>query len=133
MNLFDQHHEDVQRADENADPDWKTEFYLCILSIACTQRRFTSQDVRNFYERDPRSVTHEPRAIGPMMLRAQAEGMIEATDEYRSTGSHGRPQRVWMSGPEVPRCQVGGSSWHCELPISHAGVHQGVGIPLESL
>lgn len=45
-------------------------------------------------------VTHENRAIGPMMARAKRLGWIHPTEEYRLSvipSHHATPRRVWKS------------------------------------
>ena len=41
--------------------------------------------------------TERQRDIGPHILNAKRRGLIRKTNEWRNTGSHGRPQPVWIA------------------------------------
>ena len=65
-----------------------------VLEVAATLGEFTSDDVRMATG----ECFVEPRAWGPVMVKAAKTGQIEATDQYRKGGrasSHNRPMRVW--------------------------------------
>lgn len=58
--------------------------YRAVLAVADRLADFTSDDIWPLLERSGES-THEPAALGPVMLRAAKDGMIEQTGEMRQT------------------------------------------------
>lgn len=91
--------EAIDRVEENADQEW---FKLAVWktrAIAKSCSTFTSDDVWSWMDIFDYS-THDNRAMGAVMRRAQAEGWIEPTDRVvKSTRPvcHSRPIRVWRS------------------------------------
>lgn len=90
--------DDIRRADEGADDDWRDAALTAIKVVAKTMVEFTTDDVMAV---DPElERAREPRALGPTMLRAAREGWIEPTDRYapsKRKQSNLRPKRVWRS------------------------------------
>ena len=86
----------IQQVDEHAELEWKAAAEEAVRAAARELHRFVADDV---WKRIPDDVRpHEPRALGPVMLRAQREGVIEPTGDFRLTervSSHRRPLRVW--------------------------------------
>ena len=90
--------EAIARVNRNAAPDWADEFYEAVRTVARSRKEFTTRDVRTLYDLAPDAPqTHEPRAIGAVMRRAQREGLIVKTERFEDTGTHCAPQRVWRS------------------------------------
>ena len=57
---------------------------------------FTTDAVWDGLEVEPT----EPRALGPILMRAARKGLCEPTDQYRNSRRvqcHARPMRVWRS------------------------------------
>tara|TARA_Y100000310_G_C20404223_1_gene678854 strand:- start:170 stop:493 length:324 start_codon:yes stop_codon:yes gene_type:complete len=84
--------------DANADAEWKEAALNTVYEVAAIKRRFTADDV---WEQIPAHFyTHEPRALGPVMMRAMRNGWIVATDTYvrcQRVSRHTAPIRVWES------------------------------------
>lgn len=92
--------EAIERVDGNADPDWKDAAYDAALRVATRSDRLTSDDVWDELVKGPDVATHEPRAMGPVMLRLRKDGVIHPTDIFVKSSSprgHGHPARVWES------------------------------------
>lgn len=93
--------EAIERVERHADDDWKRLAYRAVRWLASTRAEFTAEDagdaLRRYY---PDAQTHEPRAMGPIMKRAQRDGIIEATDHFRRSDrpeSHCCPKQIWAS------------------------------------
>jgi hypothetical protein len=87
------------QVDEHADASWKQAALDCVRQLAQTRNTFTTDDVWDALRATP-EMTHEPRALGAIMRRAQAAGLIAPTDEWRPSKRpvcHASPKRVWMS------------------------------------
>jgi hypothetical protein len=89
----------LARVESHADDEWKKIALTVIRDIAIDQLELTTDDVwLALAERD--CATHEPRALGAVMRRAAAVGIIERTDvtrrSVRSTRHRG-DVRVWKS------------------------------------
>ncbi len=96
--LFAARDEALERVDEHADEDWKAHASDVIAMTAADLDEFTAEDV--WARLDPALSTHEPRALGALMKRAAAAGVIVATDQWRvssRTACHNRPMRVWRA------------------------------------
>ena len=89
----------IADVDAHADPDWKAAARGAIATIAARRRLFTTDDVHEVLD-NLGVTTHEPSALGAVMRRAQADGLIEPTADHRPSTRvecHGRPLRVWAS------------------------------------
>jgi hypothetical protein len=85
----------IDRVEENADALWLAVAYNAVLDCARLHPwGFTTDDVWARIGGPPR----EPRAMGAVMRRAKADGVIVPLDEWRLTArasAHRRPCRVW--------------------------------------
>lgn len=90
--------EGMDRVDANADSEWKDVALVTVYACASIHRTFTADDVWLWI---PEHVyTHEPRALGPVMVRAVKEGWIRASDSFQPSkreSRHACPLRVWVS------------------------------------
>lgn len=90
--------EAMQRVFDHADQQWKLEAYATIVRIAKRQTELTTDDV---WEAIPSGVeTHERRALGPIMVLAAKNGIIEKTGQWVETkreAAHQRPVALWRS------------------------------------
>ena len=90
----------LQRVDEHADPDWRDVAYDCVVAVAKRCAMFTTDEVLDELARHPTVSTHEGRAHGPVMMRAQRDRLIIATDQFvksEAVSRHCAPKRVWAS------------------------------------
>lgn len=89
----------IERVKANADDNWEDRAMAALWDVCRKEREFLVDDVRD--ELDRRGiVTHDMRAIGPLMLKASKKGMVEHTGEYRPSRQaqcHGNPRGVWRS------------------------------------
>lgn len=67
----------IARVDENADEVWKADAFEAVRRVASVKATFTPDDIWKSGLRKPR----EPRALGPVMLRAIRAGLCERTDK----------------------------------------------------
>lgn len=93
--------EAVNRVNMNAPKEWKTFARFCIELVARRKDEFTSDDVDTEMRLFPDPpVTHEKRALGPVMIKAARDGIITQTDRVISSNRsklHNSPRRVWRS------------------------------------
>ncbi len=90
----------IQRVDEHADPDWRDVAYRCVLAVARRLEHFTTDEVIDELSKHPAITTHEPRALGPVMMRAARSNVIAATDRFVKSNAisrHRAPKQVWRS------------------------------------
>ena len=66
--------EAIRRVDEHAEPEWKDRADEALRQLALELRILTPDDLWDVIERP-----HEPRASGPVFLRARRAGWIEPT------------------------------------------------------
>lgn len=88
--------EAIKQVEENADALWVLQAESVVEFLAERRRYFTTDDVWDLLIESPR----EPRAMGAVMRRAQADGLITPTDKWQMTrraSSHSRPIRIWKS------------------------------------
>lgn len=91
--------EALQRVEEHADPDWKTFALETIRLVAETRYEFTTDEIQELLDIAPVQ-THEPRALGAVMIQAARLGLIAQTDRFitsKSVRRHRAPKRVWRS------------------------------------
>lgn len=89
----------LQRVDDHADPDWRDVAYQCVVAVAKRCAMFTTDEVLDELSHYNVS-THEGRALGPVMMRAQRNSVIVATDQFvnsEAVSRHKAPKRVWAS------------------------------------
>lgn len=93
--------EAIERVDDNADKEFKESADSCLRIWALMNPYLTANDVRDEMRKlYPEACTHDDRAMGPVMKRARARGLIEPTDRVENSGrrrNHHRPLRVWRS------------------------------------
>lgn len=90
----------IDRVEEHADAEWLGLAVRAIRYVAKTHAYFTTDDVWDVLETYNIKGPKEPRAMAAAMRQAQAEGVIRATADYRSSErivSHARPKRLWAS------------------------------------
>ncbi len=90
----------LQRVDDHADPDWRNVAYDCVVAVAKRIAVFTTDEVLAELAKYPEVSTHEGRALGPVMMRAQRNAVIVATDQFvnsEAVSRHKAPKRVWAS------------------------------------
>jgi hypothetical protein len=85
----------------NANAEWERYALACIAVVASTHSDFTADEVAEQMARKTDAPkTHEPRAMGAVMLKAAAEGLIDSTEEFKAStrsSTHNSPRRVWRS------------------------------------
>lgn len=89
----------LDQVEANADSSWLYGAEAAIRYLAANGARFTGADVLKLLE-EWNLKTHENRALGAIIRKMAKRGVIEATSDWRPTGSHGRLQKVWRKyGP----------------------------------
>ena len=91
--------EAIERVAGHANPDWLTEAMDTVISMAIRLDTFTTDDVWDHLA-STGVTTHEPRAMGAVMVSAQRLGWVTATSHWRVSrrrSCHSRPLRVWKS------------------------------------
>jgi len=90
----------IKKVEVNANQEW-FDLALGFLKTECMITFYpTTDDVWWWLELIGKHKTHDNRAMGAVMRKAQAEGWIEPTDRViKSTRPvcHSRPIRVWKS------------------------------------
>lgn len=88
--------EAMAKVHSNADPIWLAAAWDAVCKCARLNKTFTVDEVWDYI---PDTIsTHDSRAMGPVIKRAQTEGVIEKTDAFLpSIRRHATPQRVWKS------------------------------------
>lgn len=91
--------EAMARSEAHAAASWKQAAAEAVVGCARNLPAFTTDDVHRLLD-ETGAVTHDTRALGPVMRNAARAGLIETTDQYvRSSrvDCHARPIRVWRS------------------------------------
>jgi predicted neuraminidase len=81
--------------EENADERWKEQAIYVVEQLARHRPRLIADDVLRLV-----GYPREPRALGPVMMRAKKEGWIEPLDQWIQNPepqAHARPVRLWAS------------------------------------
>ena len=89
----------IDAAEAAADLDWKDAAYGVLRSLAFQRSEFSTDDIW-FRLHELGVSTHEPRAMGAVVRKAAAEGLIEWSGLYRKSfrrACHRRPVAVWRS------------------------------------
>jgi len=93
--------EALDRVEQAADDQWKDVAIRAVRWLAGMHTEFTTDAVWAAIEHyHPTAQTHEPRAMGPIMMRAKSLKYCEPTDRTvlsTRTQNHRRPIRVWKS------------------------------------
>ena len=88
----------LARVTAGANSDWKSAAFEAVRKTAENFETFIVDDVWGHIE--PGHATRDNRAMGPVMLRAQAAKIIASTDFFsrsRRVTCHQSPRRVWRS------------------------------------
>jgi len=91
--------EGIDRVEGNANQLWIEKAQQAVKVISKHIKEFTTDKVWVLMD-GVHATTHDNRAMGAVMRKAQAEGWIEPTDRViKSTRAvcHSRPIRVWRS------------------------------------
>lgn len=84
----------ITQVDANADESWKAHALGFVAQVSAQLGKFTTDDLWDAGLIKPL----EPRALGPVMLRAAKRGLIEATGEYRKSRYRNcAPLPVWAA------------------------------------
>jgi len=86
----------MRRVSAGVSEEWKAEALTKLFYVACERAQFTADDVWDRGCAKP----DEPRAMGPIFMRAKSLGWIVPTENFaasRYTTQHARPIRVWKS------------------------------------
>jgi hypothetical protein len=90
----------IARAARAANPEWVVFMEAALIEVARRQPFFFTDDVERIRVTRGGPSTHENRAMGAIMQRAQRNGMCEQTPTFvpthRAVGHYG-PRRVWRS------------------------------------
>ena len=92
--------EAIERVEHHADERWKAEATLAIKEVATVKREFTTDDVWQQLKMHVDAATHEPRAMGAMMVSAKKAGICTPLMKFEGSSRiscHNRPIRVWRS------------------------------------
>jgi hypothetical protein len=85
----------IKQVELHADGVWLAEADAAVDVLAAAGINFTTDDVWQKLT----ATTHEPRAMGAVMLRAVRDGLIESTGQWSESTrrvAHNRPLRVWV-------------------------------------
>lgn len=88
--------EAIAIVEENAGEEWNAEADAALAFIASQHDLLTSDDIWEVLDSKP----HEPRAMGAVLRRGQAAGIITPTESWwlsKRPASHRRPIRVWKA------------------------------------
>lgn len=89
----------IVAVEANANQEWLDEALEAVVQVAKAQNHLTTDDVWARLTSTPNE-THDPRAMGPVMIRARKLGYIKPTSRWelsRRLACHARPLRVWES------------------------------------
>lgn len=91
----------IARADEHAAPDWKTAARAAVRWCASHHATFTTDEVLARLDATGAPRTHNPSALGPVMLRAARDGLIAKTGDMRPSrlARRHRDLTVWATAP----------------------------------
>ena len=92
--------EGIKQVEGNAGKKWFSYAFLITCALAMKWKHFSTDDIWGVLEDVCSEATHDNRAMGAVMRKAQAEGWIEPTDRVVKSNRpvcHSRPIRVWRS------------------------------------
>lgn len=94
--------EAIARVERNANEEWLKAFRRALETVARRRLRFTADAIWEQFEKDyPQPETHDPRAAGPVVLRAIKDGVIFKVQNMfwnsNRRSCHGRPIQVLQS------------------------------------
>ena len=90
----------MQQAEDAANPEWQAYVSELIVEVARNCAEFTTDEVEWLRLQRGGPSTHEPRAMGPLMIAAAKRGVCTKTDRTQASSrvcNHRRPLRVWRS------------------------------------
>lgn len=85
----------MKQASEHAPESWQQEALEAIRHLAKHKHKFAADEIWQYVEKPK-----EPRAVGPLMLKACRLGWIVPTLQYQKSripSQHQQPIRVWRS------------------------------------
>jgi len=92
----------IEQSLRNANANWKLLANAALLKVAGEVKEFTSTEIFQELQKT-NACTHDKRAVGGVLLRAQKEGIIEPIGYVRHTSEKNRSvTRVWRA---VKPCQ----------------------------
>lgn len=90
----------ITKVEAHADPAWLEMAAFGVQQLAASRDVFTTDDVWEWLDRNTPLRPHEPRAMGAVMRKGAAAGVIQASGVYeqsRREECHNRPVMVWSS------------------------------------
>lgn len=90
----------IAKVEQHADPSWLVSARQAVDNLAFLHDEFTTDLVWERLTLHDVPEPREPRAMGAVMRKAAADGLIEATGDYRQSTrevNHNRPVMVWKS------------------------------------
>ena len=88
--------EAMLRVEERANPEWLAAARMALIRCATLNPTFIADEVWAYIPEG--LTTHDTRALGPVIKRAQTQGYITKTEDFQpSERRHATPQRVWRS------------------------------------
>ena len=88
------------KVEAHADPAWLEMASFGVQQLAASRDVFTTDEVWEWLDRNTPLRPHEPRAMGAVMKKVAAEGVIEASGLYQQSAReecHNRPVMIWRS------------------------------------
>jgi hypothetical protein len=92
--------EGMGRAARGANPEWVSFMLAALIEVARRQPYFFTDDIERIRIERGGPSTPEPRAMGPLMKRAQRDGICELTTRFVTSARvicHCGQKRVWKS------------------------------------
>ena len=92
--------EAIQKADDNADEEWKDAAERVVRRLSLCVHEFTTDDVWRELIAWGWEMPRESRAMGGIMRRAEKKGWVKPTMRFENSSRvacHRRPLRVWES------------------------------------
>lgn len=97
--IYEEKRNSIQRSEDNANAEWKRVALECVKTVATHESIFTADEVIEELSKFAVS-THDLRALGPVMRRAQKLGWITPTDNFVPSSRcnvHHQMIRRWKS------------------------------------
>jgi hypothetical protein len=102
----------MNRAEDNASPEFKRILADSIVAVATRRRELTTDDVWEEFEKRSGIVSGDRSAIGPVMMKAVRKGIIQQKTGFSKNSTrpstHGRLLRVFKSMVSTQRVPVAG-------------------------
>ena len=89
----------LEQVEANANEAWKRAAMNAIRHLCTTKREWTADDLWDILAGEEVG-THEPRALGAMIVKAAKAGLCRSTGRYvqsRLPIRHNRPVAIWES------------------------------------